>query len=234
MKAPGVDMLGAAYEREHGRWECDPGGETICVRFPPDVIQRYVQEDAYHFDLQTGYCTKDDALVKVIFDLAEEMQSGFPNGMLFAEGISLMIVGWLGRHHAVRPAAGTSQARRLSTAQQARMREFVITGLDGEISVEAMAAEAGLSPFHFSRLFRATFGVPPYRYVLQARIARAAHLLRAESGRTVADIALEVGFASQAHMTHAFRTCMGQTPARWRASWPKGDFAPSAAGHAPS
>lgn len=218
MEAPGLDMMSATYERDYGRWECEPGGETICVRLPPDVMQHYVQEDAYHFDLQTGYCKKDDRLVEAIFGLADEIQNGFPNGMLYAEGMSLMIVGWLSRHHSAKPMSGASQARGLSAVQQARVREFVVTHLDSDISVEAMADEAGLSPFHFSRLFRATFGMPPYRYVLQARIARAAHLLRADKRRTVADIALEVGFASQAHMTHAFKSCMGQTPARWRAS----------------
>lgn len=216
MIAPGVDTMGAAYERDHGRWECEPGGESICLRLHPDIIRRYIQEDAYHFDLETKYSSKDDELVRAIYILADEIQSGFPNGKLYAEGMSLMIIGWLSRHHASKPAQPCSQTRRLSASQQAKVRELVDTTLDSELSVERMAAEVGISPFHFSRLFRATFGMPPYRYVLQMRIARAAHLLRAERRRTVADIALEVGFASQAHLTHAFKSHMGQTPARWR------------------
>ncbi|WP_170285888.1 helix-turn-helix domain-containing protein [Propionivibrio limicola] len=216
MVAPGIDTLGATYERDYGRWECDPGGETICLRLPPDIIQRYLQEDAYHFDLETKYSYRDDVLVKAIYALADEMQRDFPNGMLYAEGMSLMVVGWLARHHARKPAQPALQARVLSAVQQAKVRELVDTHLDSELSVERMAAEVGISPFHFSRLFRATFGVPPHRYVLQMRIARAAHLLRSQRQRTVADIALEVGFASQAHLTHAFKCHMGQTPARWR------------------
>ncbi len=216
MIAPGVDTLGAAYERDYGRWECEPGGETICLRLHTDIIQRYIQEGAYHFDLETKYSFKDDALVRAIFSLADEMQQGFPNGKIYAEGMSLMIIGWLGRYHARKPALPDSQVRGLSASQQEKVRELVDTYLDSDLSVECMAAEVGISPFHFSRLFRVSFGMPPYHYVLQMRIARAAYLLRSERQRTVADIALEVGFASQAHLTHAFKQHMGETPARWR------------------
>ena len=218
MIAPGVDLLGAAYERDAGRWECEPGGETLCLRLHPDVVRRYIQDEAYRFDLETDYSVRDDALVNAVFALAEEMQHQLPNGVLYAEGLSLTIIGWLSRHHGVRPAGAAPKARALSPAQQARVRDFVDAGMDAELTVEGMAAVVGISPFHFSRLFRASFGVSPYRYVLQMRIARAAHLLRAEPGRTVADIALAVGFASQAHLTQAFKAHLGQTPARWRAS----------------
>lgn len=218
MIAPGVDTMGANYERDYGRWECDPGGETVCLRLHPSIIERYIQEDAFHFDLDTKYSFRDDSLVRTMFALADEMQQGFPNGMLYAEGMSLMIVGWLRRHHACKPMQNASQVRQLSATQQAKIRDLVDTFLDTELSVERMAAEVGISPFHFSRLFSATFGMTPHRYVLQMRIARAAHLLRSERQRTVADIALAVGFASQAHLTNAFKGHMGETPARWRAA----------------
>jgi len=216
MVAPGLDTMGADYERDYGRWECEPGGESICLRLHSDVVQRYLQEDAYHFDLETKYSAKDDVLVNTVFALAEEMQHNFRNGVLYAEGMSMMVIGWLSHHHSRKPMAFPSPSRVLSASQQAKVREFVDTNLESDLTVERMAAEVGVSPFHFSRLFRATFGTPPYRYVLHMRIARAAHLLRARRDMTVADIALDVGFASQAHLTHVFKSHMGQTPARWR------------------
>lgn len=218
MAAPGVDLLGASYERDYGRWECEPGGETICLRLNPRVIERYLREDAYHFELTLRYAFKDDFLVSALFTLADEIQNGMPNGVLYAEGLSLTIIGWLSRHHSCKPCQVAPPARALSSAQQATVSEFVETYLDADLSVERMAAEVGLSPYHFSRLFRATFGVAPHRYVLQMRIARAAHLLRSDTQRSIADIAFASGFASQAHLSNAFKCHMGQTPARWRSA----------------
>lgn len=218
MVAPGVDLLGASYERDYGRWECEPGGETICLRLSPLIVERYLQEEAYQFDLALSYAFKDDFLVNALFTLADEIQEGLPNGMLYAEGLSLTIIGWLSRHHARKPCQALPQARALSSIQQAKIREFVDTFLDADLSVERMAAEVGLSPYHFSRLFRVSFGVAPHRYVLQMRIARAAHLLRADAQRSIADIALASGFASQAHLSNAFKCHMGQPPARWRSA----------------
>jgi AraC-like DNA-binding protein len=216
MVAPGVDLLGATYERDYGRWACDPGGETINLQIQPSIIGRYMQEDAYEFDLETRYAHKDDFLTNSIFTLADEMQRGMPNGMLYAEGMSLMIIGWLYRHYAKKPFQESPQTRVLSPAQQARLRELVDTFLDSDLSVERMAAEVGISPFHFSRLFRLSFGIPPHQYVLQMRIARAARLLRSERQRSISDIAFATGFASQAHFSTVFKCHMGQTPARWR------------------
>jgi len=213
---PGVDTLGATYERDHGRWECDPGGETICLRLSPQIVHRYLQEEAWKFDLELKYSFEDGKLVQAIFSLADEIQEGFPNGTLYAEGISLTIFGWLTRHHAIKPVVANSRAKGLTAAEQARIRELVDASLGGDLTVETMAASVGISPFYFSRLFRASFGIPPYQYVLQMRIARAARLLRADRHRGVADIAMDVGFASQSHLSDAFKRYMGQTPARWR------------------
>lgn len=215
--APGVDVLGATYERDHERWECDPGGQTLCTRFHPSVIERYVQEDAPRFDFGAKYSHRDDFLVTHLFALAAELESGLPNGMLFAEGLSLMVVGWLSRHYAVKAPVEPARSGVLSPRQQARIREFIDTFLDSELSVEQMAAEVGISPFYFSRLFRASFGMPPHRYVLQLRIDRASKLLLHDGQRTIADIALATGFASQAHFTSVFKRQLGCSPARWRA-----------------
>lgn len=215
--APGVDVLGATYERDYERWECDPGGETLCARFHPSILERYIQEEAHHFDFGARYSHRDDFLVNHLFALAGEIESGMPNGTLFAEGLSLMLVGWLSRHYAAKPSSEVVRSGTLSARQQARIREFVDNFLDSELSVEQMASEIGISSFYFSRLFRGTFGMTPHQYVLQMRIDRASRLLLHAGGeRTIADIALATGFASQAHFTAVFKRHRGCSPARWR------------------
>lgn len=82
-------------------------------------------------------------------------------------------------------------------------------------SVEEMADYAGLSPHHFSRRFKERIGQSPYKYLLQQRVKRAAELL-ADTPRSVAAVAQEVGFASQGQLNHHFRRVYGSTPTLFR------------------
>jgi AraC family transcriptional regulator len=92
--------------------------------------------------------------------------------------------------------------------------ELIEANLDGTLSLKQMADEAGLSAFHFARLFRESTGVTPYQYVLDRRIAAAKLLLR--SGNvTVAEVASSTGFSSDVNFVRAFRQRVGVTPAVW-------------------
>lgn len=218
MVAPGVDLLGARYERDAGRWECEPGGETITFNLSPAVLERYLHDDAYRFDLATRYAVKDDQLVNSLFNLATELEQSLPNGLLFAEGLSLSIIGWLDTHHRERPERALSRIRTFSEKQKSRIQEYIDSHLDADLSIETLAAQVGINPALFSSLFRATFGSPPHRFVLKTRIANAAILLRARPQRPIADIAFATGFANQGHFSNTFKCFMKQTPLRWRMS----------------
>jgi AraC family transcriptional regulator len=104
---------------------------------------------------------------------------------------------------------------RLTSRQVRRIRDFVETELDTDIRLNKMAATCGLSTEYFVRLFKATFGVPPYQYVLGRRVERAKTLLD-ENKEGLADIALQCGFSHQEHMTRMFRRFTGVTPGRYR------------------
>jgi len=79
------------------------------------------------------------------------------------------------------------------------------------LSVADMAREAGLSRQHFTELFRLHFGMAPMKYVLHARMHRAAHLLR-DQNRQVADVAHAVGFEDPFHFSRSFRKEFGISP----------------------
>jgi AraC-like DNA-binding protein len=93
--------------------------------------------------------------------------------------------------------------------------EYIQDNLQHELSLDGMARVVGLSPFYFAHSFKATTGIPPYRYVLQCRIERAKSLLR-ESSLSIAEIAYEVGFGNQSHMTTVFRKTLQVTPKVYR------------------
>lgn len=96
-----------------------------------------------------------------------------------------------------------------------RIADYIERHCTEDLRVEMLAAEAGLSPAYFSELFRKTVGMPPHRYLLQARIERAREALSLTS-LDLASIALELGFSSQSHLTAVFRKIVGMTPAEYR------------------
>jgi AraC family transcriptional regulator len=99
-----------------------------------------------------------------------------------------------------------------------RMRmldEFIDAGLDGPLSVPAMAGLLGLSEGYFMRAFKNATGKSPHGYLIDRRLAKARALMR-DSTATLAEIAYACGFNSQAHMATTFRQRLGVSPAQLR------------------
>jgi len=96
-----------------------------------------------------------------------------------------------------------------------RVVEYVDNRLSGKITLMDLAAIAGLSRMHFASQFRAATGFRPHEYLLRRRIQRAEELLR-QSTMTLVEIALTVGFQTQAHFTTVFKRFVGDTPYQWR------------------
>jgi AraC family transcriptional regulator len=105
--------------------------------------------------------------------------------------------------------------RGLSRPQLARVLDFIHNTPYAEISLQSMATAAGLSPFHFSRMFKVATGLSPHQYVLRRRIDIGAEMLLSR-GDSIADIALELGFADQSHFTMHFKRMHGVGPAGFR------------------
>lgn len=83
------------------------------------------------------------------------------------------------------------------------------------IDLETTAREAGLSPFHFLRVFSAVLGVTPHQYLVRSRLKRAARLL-AEPERSITDIALDVGFGDLSNFVRTFHRAAGVSPRAFR------------------
>jgi len=85
------------------------------------------------------------------------------------------------------------------------------------LDLETIAAEAGLSAFHFLRLFSAVLGVTPHQYLVRTRLRRAARLL-ADADLPVTEIAFDVGFGDLSNFMRTFRRAAGTSPLRFRQS----------------
>lgn len=100
-----------------------------------------------------------------------------------------------------------------------RVKDLVDARYAEPLTVADLARVAGLSPAHFSREFRRTFGEAPHQYLLTRRMERAAALLR-NTDRSVTDICFDVGLTSLGSFTTTFRRIYGLAPVAYRASFP--------------
>jgi AraC family transcriptional regulator len=109
--------------------------------------------------------------------------------------------------------------RDTSTLPGARLRrvtDHIRANLEQSLTLARLSAVVCMSPCHFARLFQRTTGVPPHRFVLNARIDHAAGLL-AKPGSPIAGIARGAGFRSPSHFSAVFRRITGVTPREYRA-----------------
>ena len=109
----------------------------------------------------------------------------------------------------------TSRSDHERTCPVVRALRFVDAHLDGDLSLARVASHVGLSRYHFARLFRRETRTSLKRHVIARRLERARVLLLL-TDQSLADVAYEVGFGSQSHMTTLFAKHQGCTPARLR------------------
>jgi AraC family transcriptional regulator len=116
-----------------------------------------------------------------------------------------------------RQAAVTAQANKIiiSPTSLARVKDYIGTNLQDQLALDDLAGLAGYSRFHFARGFKAATGLPPYAYILRARIALACQLL-AEQELPVNAIAGASGFASHPQFASRFRQLTGVSPSAYR------------------
>lgn len=133
---------------------------------------------------------------------------------LLVQGLAQSIAAHLARHYAERtPMRAASPA--LPGFKLRRITETMAQHLADEFNLERLAAQAGLSKFHFTRLFKAATGVSPSQHHLNLRIDAARRLLR-ETKKSVVEIALEVGYNNPSHFAQLFRRETGLTPTLYR------------------
>ncbi|WP_369958823.1 helix-turn-helix domain-containing protein [Pseudomonas benzenivorans] len=106
----------------------------------------------------------------------------------------------------------------LAPAQRRRLREYIDSHLAEPLSLGQLAGLCALSEYHFARMFQLSFGLPPHRYLLNRRLARAQELLR-QTQLPLGEVALACGFASASHFSNRFRQAFAATPGQYRSAF---------------
>jgi AraC family transcriptional regulator len=156
---------------------------------------------------------RDPVIEGLGMNLLEADQQGAVLGPLYTDCLGTAIVA---RLLAARGGATNRELRGVTELPKWRLRralDYVEEHLDEPIRLADLAATTGVSRMHFAAQFRAATGLRPHEYLLRRRVERAQVLL-SRNVPTV-NVALEVGFQSQAHFTNVFKRFVGQPPHTW-------------------
>lgn len=152
-----------------------------------------------------------DPVLQQLFEQFSRSEGDDEDG-LYSDAIQLALAArWL-------RLRSSEQSQPVDGLQQWRLKRvtaYIDKHLDEAISLADLAQTAGLSRKYFAVRFRAATGLRPHDYILRRRIERAKELLL-QNEQSLVDIALHVGFQTQAHFTTVFKRLEGTTPGRWR------------------
>jgi len=161
-------------------------------------------------------CGPQDALIRSIgVALVAELDSGQPNGKLYAESLVNTLAVHLLRHYSTESVVADLQFGGLPPHRLRHVTEFIEENLENDLSLAEIAQAADLSPYHFARSFKKTTGFTPIQFLMQRRIEYAKSML-CETELTIAEIGLSAGFKNQSHFTTLFRKFTTMTPKAYR------------------
>ncbi|MCM2477578.1 helix-turn-helix transcriptional regulator [Rhizobium sp. CG5] len=199
--------------------------ETVHFFLPPDLLGATALEE---WEIDPGAVQLDyaggcfDPMLNQIATAFRTLRHAPEAGInrLLSDSLRITLAAHLLRSYLVRPASRDEPTQRRGLLDDRRLRrvvDLVETRPEADFSLQALADEACLSPFHFVRAFHRTVGKTPYQYVVERRIEKAKDKLRSRS-LSLVQIAAESGFATQSGFTRTFRKLTGVTPGRFRDS----------------
>ncbi|MBI2769462.1 MAG: helix-turn-helix transcriptional regulator [Burkholderiales bacterium] len=158
----------------------------------------------------------DEVLRSLAAGLLADLRAGCPDGAQATESAATALVcRVLTRQARIGPTA--------TAGALARVQQHIDTQLHAPLALEELAALAGMSLFHFCRVFRERLGATPHQYILSRRMEQAKRLLwsragDAGAGGSIVDVAMACGFGSSSHFAAQFKRYTGQTPLQWQRS----------------
>jgi AraC family transcriptional regulator len=199
-----------------GFWRTREAVHLLHLQFSHPFIQRIAAEtadaDPASVELIDQFLIEDPQVMHIGFALFTEMLEGGMNGSLYSGSLATALATHLLRKYALIRQKPVLASYRLGKTQLQRAVEYIHDHLADEIALETLAQQVNLSTSHFNAVFKQQFGLAPYQYILQQRVQRAKELL-IHTDFSVAEVAADVGFYDQSHLTRHMRRLMGITPA---------------------
>ena len=207
-----------------GSWRCPtkeldrPPKRQLHIWLKPETIAQAAEAfeiDIDRLDLLNNFGQRDSQLHHIAMLLLAELQSDGIMGQLYVESLTQVLVIHLLRHYSTYTQPITSENRNLSDTRLQQAIDYIHAHLDRDLSLVEIARVINISPTYFASLFKRATGVTLHKYVVQQRVEKAKSLLL-KTDLAIADIALQVGFSNQSHLTRHFKCLARITPKQFR------------------
>jgi AraC family transcriptional regulator len=188
----------------------------ICLK--PELIQQVAEAsdmDSRRFEFMHCFGQQDSQLHQIGMLLFAELRSGGMMGKLYIESLTQVLVIHLLRHYSTLTQPIASQNNSFTRTQLQQAIDYIHTHLNRDLSLAELSSVVNISPTYFASLFKQEMGISPHQYVIQQRVEQA-KLMLSKTDLAIADIALQVGFSSQSHLTQQFKRFTGMTPKQIR------------------
>jgi AraC family transcriptional regulator len=189
---------------------------VLFLALNPDFVSRVAAElalDMDRIDLTVQRGITDPTFRHIAMALRAGVQSGAALDRMYGEALSTALAVHLLREYDAAVLERKRLYGELPREKLVRAVEYIRDHLDTDLTVAGIAQAVGMSPYHFTRLFKESTGRTPYQYVVDARVKKAKELLT--TGKfTISEAAFHVGFADQSHLTRHFKRVFGLPPKR--------------------
>lgn len=192
---------------------CDATCRFLMLSLTPDFLADSVAEwgTSDRLELSFAYSHDDPFVRELCLALMKELETGASGGRLYGESLGASLAVHLIQNYSSGKTRAHDCRGGLAKYKLRQAVEFIHSNLAEDFSLKTLSDLVALSPFHFTRMFKKSTGLPPHQYLIKCRVKRAKQLLLSSS-ESLANIAVQSGFCDQSHFTAHFKRAYGVTP----------------------
>jgi len=204
-------------EGSSSRWDIPKPVDVVQLYLPHTTLKRVADEaeTGTPIDLLERTAYPDPITSRLLLSAADVLEGNGALDTLFRQQLTDLLATRLLAAHSGSPAPFQPTLGGLPPTALRRAIERLRSDSDADVSLAALASDAGLSRFHFCRAFKHSTGLSPHAWLRQHRLEQAMNMLR-DTDASVVSVAAELGYASQTAFAAAFRKLTGETPSDWR------------------
>ena len=201
-----------------GTWEIKTSDTALVVGLKLRLLHDIAEQagfDSSRLAISNRFQIRDPQIEHIAWALKAEMESGYPSGRTYTDGLAAALAARLIRKHSSLAPATRAVPAAIPARKLKAMLAYIEDNLGRDLSLREIADVGGVSASHFKTLFRKSMGVPPHQYLIRRRVERAAVQLRSGT-LPIGQVALENGFCHQSHLAMHTRRILGVTPQELR------------------